>query len=203
MSEFYKNKRWHCSAGYLYLFRETGKIYHQENYVANILFQSNIQNRNVLSVSKIKYIKLYIFSQYSEGTTFNVSGEVTVCSNRSTITVTCEGGLVEVDLTSCHWNRDGSLNYTGGVFGVHQNMRRGEYSVTDNGTVLVCVHGRIGQTGGAFNAFNTIISFTLNLISIVCLTATLVTYILFKQLRNLPGLNLMCLAASILLTRVE
>ena len=53
-----------------------------------------------------------------------MSGEVTVCSNRSTITVVCEGGQVEVDARSCHWNRDGSLNYTGGVFGVHQNMRR-------------------------------------------------------------------------------
>ena len=89
------------------------------------------------------------------------------------------------------------------MFGVHQNMRRGEYSVTDNGTVLVCVHGRIGRFGGAFYAFDTIISFTLNLLSIVSLTATLITYILFKQLRNLPGLNLMCLAASILLTRVK
>ena len=151
-----------------------------------------------------------------------MSGEVTVCSNRSTITVVCEGGEVEVDARSCHWNSDGSLNYTGGVFGVHQNMRRsvmksenpplpgddclntrGEYSVTDNGTVLVCVHGRIGAAGGAFNTFDRIISFTLNLISIVSLTATLLTYITHKQLRNLPGLNLMCLTASILVSRVK
>ena len=160
-------------------------------------------------------------SEYCEETRFNVSGEVTVCSNRSTITVVCEGGQVEVDAQSCHWNRDGSLNYTGGVFGVHQNMRRwgnlvritgpsshkclarGEYSVTDNGTVLVCVHGRIGAAGGAFNSFDRIISFTLNLISIVSLTATLITYITHKQLRNLPGLNLMCLTFSILVSRVK
>ena len=65
-----------------------------------------------------------VSSEYCEESRFNVSGEVTVCSNRSTITVVCEGGEVEVDARSCHWNRDGSLNYTGGVFGVHQNMRR-------------------------------------------------------------------------------
>ena len=64
-----------------------------------------------------------------------MSGEVTVCSNRSTITVVCEGGEVEVDAGSCHWNRDGSLNYTGGVFGVHQNMRR---SVIWSGGVVWC-----------------------------------------------------------------
>ena len=69
---------------------------------------------------------LNICSEYCEESSFNVSGEVTVCSNRSTITVVCEGGEVEVDAQSCHWNRDGSLNYTGGVFGVHQNMRRWE-----------------------------------------------------------------------------
>ena len=69
-------------------------------------------------------IMLTTRSDYCEENRFNVSGEVTVCSNRSTITVVCEGGQVEVDARSCHWNRDGSLNYTGGVFGVHQNMRR-------------------------------------------------------------------------------
>ena len=84
-----------------------------------------------------------------------------------------------------------------------QYLVRGEYSVTDNGTVLVCVHGRIGTAGGAFNTFDRIISFTLNLISIVSLTATLLTYITHKQLRNLPGLNLMCLTFSILVSRVK
>ena len=44
MFEFSKIKDGIVQSGYL--FRETGKIYHQENYVANILFQSNIQNRN-------------------------------------------------------------------------------------------------------------------------------------------------------------
>ena len=76
-----------------------------------------------------------VISEYCEESRFNVSGEVTVCSNRSTITVVCEGGQVEVDARSCHWNRDGSLNYTGGVFGVHQNMRRSDIN-TKLGTGL-------------------------------------------------------------------
>merc|ERR1719189_1251072 len=50
------------------LIRETGKIYHQDNYVANILFSSDI-------------VQTEIFN----GTLFNISGEVTICSNRSTI----------------------------------------------------------------------------------------------------------------------
>ena len=86
-----------------------------------------MNNREVLKLFQMNKTKLLnICSEYCEESSFNVSGEVTVCSNRSTITVVCEGGEVEVDAQSCHWNRDGSLNYTGGVFGVHQNMRRWE-----------------------------------------------------------------------------
>ncbi len=42
------------------------------------------------------------------------------------------------------------------------------------------------------------LSFILTIISMLCLTATLVTYCLFSELRNLPGLNLMALATCIL-----
>ena len=48
----------------------------------------------------------------------NISGEVIVCSNRSTIGVDCQ--MVEVNASSCRWNQDGSLEYSGGVGGVHQ-----------------------------------------------------------------------------------
>ena len=83
------------------------------------------------------------------------------------------------------------------------SMFRGEYSVQENGTVMVCVHGRTMGYEAAFDLCNVIISFTLNLISIFSMTATLITYILFKELRNLPGLNLMCLTVSIFVSRVR
>jgi len=82
------------------------------------------------------------------------------------------------------------------------NMKRGEYFITENGTVEVCVHGRAPTYDAMFDFCDRIISFTLNLVSIFSLTTTLITYILFKELRNLPGLNLMCLAVSILISRV-
>ena len=81
---------------------------------------------------------------------------------------------------------------------------RGEYSISENGTVLVCIHGiQPGYKEALFDQCNVIISFTLNLVSIFSLTTTLITYILFKELRNLPGLNLMCLAACIFISRVR
>ena len=86
---------------------------------------------------------------------------------------------------------------------MYLNFCRGEYFITENGTVEVCVHGRAPTYDAMFDFCDRIISFTLNLVSIFSLTTTLITYILFKELRNLPGLNLMCLAVSILISRVS
>ena len=88
-------------------------------------------------------------------------------------------------------------------FQVYLNIFRGEYSITENGTIEVCVHGRAATYDAMFDVIDRIISFTLNLVSIFSLTTTLITYLLFKELRNLPGLNLMCLAVSILISRVS
>ena len=79
---------------------ESGLVYHPENYVANILFQSN-------SI---------------ETSSFNVSGEVTICSNRSTLTDCWP--QIEVNASSCEWMEDGSIIYKGGIFGIHQNLKR-------------------------------------------------------------------------------
>ena len=79
---------------------KTGMVYHPENYVANILFQSNSIDTSL----------------------FNVSGEVTICSNRSTLEDCWP--QVEVDAGSCEWNEDGSIDFHGGMFGVHQHLKR-------------------------------------------------------------------------------
>ena len=77
--------------------RETGKLYHQRNYVANILFTNDVVQDSGFN-----------------GTTFNISGEVTICDNRSTINIdNCEFGIVFVDVDSCTWNEDGSITYSG------------------------------------------------------------------------------------------
>ena len=82
---------------------------------------------------------------------------------------------------------------------------RGEYYINETtGYVTVCLmgflNGRFGST--VFASVDIYLSFILNLVSVFTVAATLVTYFLFKDLRNLPGLNLMCLAASIFVSRV-
>ena len=92
--------------------RETGKVYHQDNYVANILFSSDILQTEIFN-----------------GTVFNISGEVIICSNRwevkviqqrlstlsprSTINEDNCKGIVIVDSDSIKWNEDGSITYSG------------------------------------------------------------------------------------------
>ena len=72
------------------------------------------------------------------------------------------------------------------------------------GLVQVCLNGFLGtRATNFFHALDVYISFTLNLLSVLALAATLITYALFKELRNLPGLNLTCLAATIFISRVS
>jgi hypothetical protein len=47
-----------------------------------------------------------------------------------------------------------------------------------------------------------VLSFVLNLVSILLLGLTLLTYAIFAELRNLPGCNLMCLALSTFVSQV-
>ena len=74
-------------------------MYHPENYVANILFTSNT-----------------VQTETFNGTLFNISGEVTVCGNRSTIF--CDGRIIFVDAGSCVWDEDGSITYSGELLDV-------------------------------------------------------------------------------------
>jgi len=46
------------------------------------------------------------------------------------------------------------------------------------------------------------LSLILNILSVVLLTLTVLTYLLFPELRNLPGCNLLCLAISTLVSQV-
>ena len=87
-------------------------MYHQDNYVANILFSSDILQTEIFN-----------------GTVFNISGEVIICSNRCEVKViqqrlstlsprstinedNCKG-IVIVDSDSIKWNEDGSITYSG------------------------------------------------------------------------------------------
>ena len=47
------------------------------------------------------------------------------------------------------------------------------------------------------------LSLILNVVSVLLLFLTILTYALFPELRNLPGCNLMCLAISTFMSQVK
>jgi hypothetical protein len=56
--------------------------------------------------------------------------------------------------------------------------------------------------GSLLDMAETVLSLVLNIISILLLFLTILTYALFPELRNLPGCNLMCLAVSTFISQV-
>ena len=83
-----------------------------------------------------------------------------------------------------------------GSFGITNPLERWEYTVYEDG-VETCVDIWIPpfMTSDLVEAY---LSLILTVLSIACLTVTLITYLIFAVLRNLPGLNLMALALTTL-----
>jgi hypothetical protein len=91
------------SPKYVFVCRATGKVYHQGDFIANILVQMS--------------------SYQAAGT--NVSNIIIVCENRAFINdTTCPRVLLNI--TSFEWEANGTLLYKGGSFGVKQVLQRSE-----------------------------------------------------------------------------
>ena len=71
-----------------------------------------------------------------------------------------------------------------------QNYTDGQNSTTDPGFIL------------KFSKALTIVSVIGQIISIICLIILLTVYMILPQLRNIPGKNLMCLSASLLVAQI-
>ncbi|XP_023338013.1 uncharacterized protein LOC111708774 isoform X2 [Eurytemora carolleeae] len=159
--------------------KKTGKVYHDSDFIANILFQSN--PINVMEA--------------------NYSGVITICDNRAYINDTfCS--RVQFNASSFMWSQDGSLIYEGGIFGVKQKYQRWEYRMTRDGMIEVCVRHYYERGADLITLIESYLSVFLHIVSIILLAFTLLTYSIFGVLRNLPGCNLMCLATSILVSQV-
>jgi hypothetical protein len=80
---------------------------------------------------------------------------------------------------------------------------RWEYDIIPEGLVEVCLaFYRDTSLGSLLDMAETVLSLVLNIISILLLFLTILTYALFPELRNLPGCNLMCLAVSTFISQV-
>ena len=89
----------------------------------------------------------------------------------------------------------------------------GQFEKSSDGQVLVCTEFMQNYTDGQnstadpglilkFSKALTIVSVIGQIISIICLIILLTVYTVLPQLRNIPGKNLMCLSASLLMAQI-
>ena len=91
---------------------------------------------------------------------------------------------------------------------IHVKLNFDEFYISDDGNAHVCLD-RVISFISESNVNTTyiwsdleVLTFVCILVSITCLLLTLVTYILLKPLRTLPGKNNMCLVVSLLLAQI-
>ena len=149
---------------------QTNQWYGEGEFVANIMIQGVYQD----SVA-------------------NMTGKVTVCENRPHIEdINCTRvtfGYSEFifDNQSSEITFKGDSNLLAGTL-----LHHWEYQLTEEG-VVVCV--KLGQAGQSMRqVIDTYLSLVVTTVSSACLILTLMTYCLFDELRNLPGLNMMSLS---------
>ena len=111
-------------------------------------------------------------------------GDVRVC--RKTLMLKCSGELIHLEENDYVILLNGSL-YRNGSNTIHD-------FTTIDGKVAICISLSTHRTEVAV----IVISYVGIGLSIVCLLLVLITYSLFKELRTLPGVNLMNLCLSLL-----
>ncbi|XP_059085608.1 uncharacterized protein LOC131882478 [Tigriopus californicus] len=129
------------------------------------------------------------------------SGTVLVCENRAFIN---DSACPRVRFKPDQFDWDnyqankGDLNFTGDavdLFGIDNPLHHWQYKVLGNGDIETCVDIWMPPFLMT-DLVEAYLSLILTSTSALCLLITLLTYSLFSELRNLPGLNLMGLALS-------
>ena len=134
------------------------------------------------------------FEYYMNSTVKNAS--VTVCSKF--VSHQCNGSYIKLNSSEFHFTNNLTLVYNSLVY------EFGDY-VYDNGMVYICVNFEREYTSN--NGDNTpkddlalvILTWIGFILSVIGLLVLFITYIIFKELRTLPGKNLMNLSISLCL----
>ena len=164
------------------------RTYSPKEYTLNEKEQVIIQNTNK-TYEKFQY--------YRQNVEKSKPGNITVCEKY--VPAYCDGFIVEYtnEEYKVLLNLSVYINKTSSLYDY------GEYEIYSNKSVGICQHTRvrvINETRKTIRENKTLgyITLIFFLLSILSLIFLLVTYILFPQLRTLPGKNLMNFAASLL-----
>lgn len=123
----------------------------------------------------------------------SLSGSVAVCENRSVLLDTsCT--TVHLNETEYIWLANNTVLYNGSIPFIGPVLYPGDYESLPDGTLAVCLYfHQEWPTGLIIESYITLVLMS---ISIIAMTATIVTYALFAELRNLAGLAVMNLCIT-------
>ncbi|XP_054711060.1 uncharacterized protein LOC129220656 [Uloborus diversus] len=160
---------------------KTQKFYSSGQFVADILFQG------------------YQFS----GNLINVSGLAVICDWKAKLDESCPRILLERHEYEVLRNGTVVIHNSSLSNRIINNV----YEVTDNDSILMCLHTVIPNTTNEFyrldmNIAQALVSYILSWISIIALSIVFITYTIFPKLRNLPGCNTMNLTFCLICMQI-
>lgn len=135
---------------------------------------------------------LFFYGDSNDGV--SLSGSVMVCQNRSVIAdPTCTViRLNQSEFVYIDYNQ--TVLYLGHIPFINPVLLYGQYESFPDGDLAVCVHANTELPLALL--IESYLGITLTSISIIAMTCTVITYILFAELRNLPGLAVLNLCVS-------
>ena len=124
----------------------------------------------------------------------SLSGSVAVCENRSMLLdTTCN--VIRLNESEFVFLNDSTVLYNGSIPFIDSILQPGEYESLPDGGLAVCIQvdEPVWPVGLIVESYLTLFLMS---ISIVCMSATILTYMLFSELRNLAGLAVMNLCLT-------
>lgn len=139
---------------------------------------------------------LFFFGSSDSLTGASLSGSVAVCENRSVLLdTTCN--VVHLNESEFIFLDNRTVLYNGSLPFVDPVLYPGQYESLPDGTLAVCM--QVDQEWPAALIIESYVTLILTSISIVAMFCSIVTYMLFAELRNLAGLTVMnvCLTTAL------
>lgn len=153
---------------------KNNKTYERGDFVANILMQGDIHSSDA-----------------------KLTGFIKTCENRAAIAQDC-GYPMNFTIGDFTWPENSSapqiIKFKEPKYGITKLEPSGGYFV-QNGIVTICIQNNWLPSDG----FYALLSSILMISSIIGLYLTILTHLLFVELRNLPGLNLLAMNTTMVL----
>ena len=139
---------------------------------------------------------LFFYGSTDESVLTSLSGSVAVCENRSVIEDT-SCNIVHLNETEFVFCDNNTVLYNGSLPFIDPVLLPGEYESLPDGGLAVCLYINQQQWPTAL-IIESYLTLILMSISILAMVATITTYLIFPELRNLAGLAVMnlCLMTS-------